>query len=102
RRHTRWPRDWSSDVCSSDLTAWCCGTGGAKSYVNGSAVTSNAHHATTGTAIPKIAAAATYLLSVKRSKASAARIASGPIAWMKRSEERRVGKECGGRWQSWL
>src|SRR5690625_4358252 len=21
RRHTRWPRDWSSDVCSSDLTA---------------------------------------------------------------------------------
>src|SRR6266508_6815499 len=21
RRHTRWPRDWSSDVCSSDL-AW--------------------------------------------------------------------------------
>src|SRR5207253_8288339 len=22
RRHTRWPRDWSSDVCSSDLTTW--------------------------------------------------------------------------------
>src|SRR5439155_7461028 len=23
RRHTRWPRDWSSDVCSSDLeTFW--------------------------------------------------------------------------------
>src|SRR5207253_4663143 len=21
RRHTIWPRDWSSDVCSSDLTA---------------------------------------------------------------------------------
>src|SRR5437870_8784426 len=21
RRHTRWPRDWSSDVCSSDLCA---------------------------------------------------------------------------------
>src|SRR5207253_5231315 len=21
RRHTRWPRDWSSDVCSSDLWA---------------------------------------------------------------------------------
>src|SRR5207253_4357897 len=27
RRHTRWPRDWSSDVCSSDLPA----TGPAKS-----------------------------------------------------------------------
>src|SRR5215510_483950 len=24
RRHTRWPRDWSSDVCSSDLVA-CLG-----------------------------------------------------------------------------
>src|SRR5207253_3904710 len=23
RRHTRWPRDWSSDVCSSDLTDVC-------------------------------------------------------------------------------
>src|SRR5207253_4480894 len=22
RRHTRWPRDWSSDVCSSDLTSY--------------------------------------------------------------------------------
>src|SRR5439155_17068248 len=22
RRHTRWPRDWSSDVCSSDLVRW--------------------------------------------------------------------------------
>src|SRR5690625_3371673 len=27
RRHTRWPRDWSSDVCSSDLAAT---TGGPK------------------------------------------------------------------------
>src|SRR5215208_6717676 len=23
RLHTRWPRDWSSDVCSSDLVAGC-------------------------------------------------------------------------------
>src|SRR5439155_5075870 len=23
RRHKRWPRDWSSDVCSSDLKAEC-------------------------------------------------------------------------------
>src|SRR5215510_473757 len=28
RRHTRWPRDWSSDVCSSDLDArWLLATG---------------------------------------------------------------------------
>src|SRR5207249_6208557 len=25
RRHTRSKRDWSSDVCSSDLAASCCG-----------------------------------------------------------------------------
>src|SRR5690625_7140866 len=24
RRHTRWPRDWSSDVCSSDLNRARC------------------------------------------------------------------------------
>src|SRR5439155_4325221 len=23
RRHTRWPRDWCSDVCSSDLARLC-------------------------------------------------------------------------------
>src|SRR5439155_17738289 len=28
RRHTRWPRDWSSDVCSSDL--FLSGPGGGK------------------------------------------------------------------------
>src|SRR6266702_6309404 len=27
RRHTRWPRDWSSDVCSSDLTVRVEGPG---------------------------------------------------------------------------
>src|SRR5437870_7489795 len=28
RRHTRWPRDWSSDVCSSDLVILVAGPGG--------------------------------------------------------------------------
>src|SRR5439155_7025977 len=27
RRHTRWPRDWSSDVCSSDLRLGVVGDG---------------------------------------------------------------------------
>src|SRR5437870_11365082 len=27
RRHTRWPRDWSSDVCSSDLPEFGRGDG---------------------------------------------------------------------------
>src|SRR5207253_7412863 len=29
RRHTRWPRDWSSDVCSSDLSSATNGRGRA-------------------------------------------------------------------------
>src|SRR6266508_4982669 len=33
RRHTRWPRDWSSDVCSSDLA----GTLGAEEVLAGGA-----------------------------------------------------------------
>src|SRR5207253_7994963 len=28
RRHTRWPRDWSSDVCSSDLADQVLAPGG--------------------------------------------------------------------------
>src|SRR6478736_9329408 len=30
RRHTRFDCDWSSDVCSSDLTALCQGTAGSQ------------------------------------------------------------------------
>src|SRR5437870_9484829 len=29
RRHTRWPRDWSSDVCSSDLAVPPVGSAGS-------------------------------------------------------------------------
>src|SRR5690349_24486572 len=33
RRHTRSLRDWSSDVCSSDLRSWTCrGRGGLVSW----------------------------------------------------------------------
>src|SRR6266508_2361950 len=38
RRHTRWPRDWSSDVCSSDLGPPICGDGGM-----GALITSAVH-----------------------------------------------------------
>src|SRR5690625_7396282 len=41
RRHTRWPRDWSSDVCSSDLGAtggklFAAGTAGERCAVRNS------------------------------------------------------------------
>src|SRR5690625_7584254 len=56
RRHTRWPRDWSSDVCSSDLPA-------RLGWVDGSAIE-----------VPRA------------------------LTQQRRSEERRVGKECRTRW----
>src|SRR5215208_3630999 len=35
RRHTRWPRDWRSDVCSSDLVIKFTATGGVNSNIAG-------------------------------------------------------------------
>src|SRR5690625_7917423 len=67
RRHTRWPRDWSSDVCSSDLPP-----------INIAAP-------------PECIAAAASSLRPPISHGGARMYAS---RWKdKRSEERRVGKE---------
>src|SRR5439155_3186293 len=70
RRHTRWPRDWSSDVCSSDLQ---------KIEVR-----------EPGAALPHF-----NLLVQGR----AAERGHGMAAEY-RSEERRVGKECRSRWSA--
>src|SRR5439155_10786414 len=34
RRHTRWPRDWSSDVCSSDLKTKAGRLAEARAHLN--------------------------------------------------------------------
>src|SRR5207253_4820245 len=75
RRHTRWPRDWSSDVCSSDLEEYeHAKARGAKIYgeLVGYAANSDGYD------------------MVAPSGEGAARCM--------RSEERRVGKECRSRW----
>src|SRR2546422_8071392 len=61
RRHTRCSRDWSSDVCSSDLTR------------------------------PQDAEAVQMVLTQLREPQQLDELG-------KRSEERRVGKECRSRW----
>src|SRR5690606_40794560 len=80
RRHTRFSRDWSSDVCSSDLTL---------------------HAEAIRTAGHSLGA----VCDVRRE--SAQRLAEGYGATVitdhrdllaDRSEERRVGKECRSRW----
>src|SRR5439155_10722134 len=92
RRHTRWPRDWSSDVCSSDLVARGLRPGGTASPE----ASCDAH-------------AGAKPNTVKPSTSSDLRM-SGPrslghcfllliVLVVTRSEERRVGQECRCRWE---
>src|SRR5699024_11479951 len=93
RRHTRSKRDWSSDVCSSDLSVFGHRTPlqltdlpVAVLYVL--AVTSVGVY---GIVLAGWSSGSTYpLLGGLRSTAQVIR-----------SEERRVGKECRCRWSGW-
>src|SRR5207253_8128348 len=95
RRHTRWPRDWSSDVCSSDL---------APRRDEGDlalSVLSTVCHKTHGPAISLRDEAGKRQhvdqLAAAGLEGPAERVPHerlGPIA-IGRSEERRVGKEGG-------
>src|SRR5439155_9385519 len=87
RRHTRWPRDWSSDVCSSDLRPWS-----RLGVRRCTALTTDAH--CTPLPIPPRSAAST---STAGSQKCQSRIASPVVTSPSRSEERRVGKECRAR-----
>src|SRR5439155_11680303 len=87
RRHTRWPRDWSSDVCSSDLPSW----------------TSSPRRD-----IDPVPSRVLHPMTIRRGDevqlgddlARADRIEDGPPLRLvrRRSEERRVGKEWRCRW----
>src|SRR5256885_8908834 len=82
RRHTRLQGDWSSDVCSSDLldTKLMIGVGAAFDFHAG-----------------KVKQAPRW---IQRSGLEwAYRLWQEPARlWKRRSEERRVGKECRSRW----
>src|SRR5690554_7574597 len=86
RRHTRCGRDWSSDVCSSDLV--------------------NLQDPSTYTASPFAAVRAAtlaqtsvpWLEALGERHNNVGKDASSQNVAMKRSEERRVGKECRSRW----
>src|SRR3712207_7978673 len=88
RRHTRYWRDWSSDVCSSDLRA-----GGA---LGGSSRLAATH-------APDFARGPLVALAHETPPWSrTAPCWSAPITDRStRSEERRVGKECRSRWSSY-
>src|SRR5207253_4031953 len=89
RRHTRWPRDWSSDVCSSDLVAMNLLAGRPCHFIllsmRGRVLFDDFAHHENGSASLQ-----TYCPQIERR--------SPARAWGTRSEERRVGKECRSRW----
>src|SRR3712207_8080557 len=84
RRHTRYWRDWSSDVCSSDLFEATAVTAAARRPIR---IDSLVAHLAGGTIQPEVQPAAD------------GDSAADPGAERKRyrSEERRVGKECRSR-----
>src|SRR5256884_6911213 len=86
RRHTRCSRDWSSDVCSSDLPL--------KNLFQSAATTASTMQGPLRefyqARVAKGMQPALARLTLARKMAA--------IALILRSEERRVGKECRSRW----
>src|SRR5690606_40620907 len=96
RRHTRFSRDWSSDVCSSDLVAVPiselpaaltaaladCAAAGFDANLVGHVGDGNFH-------------LTLYLPQDERARAAAQQIVDR-LTYRARSEERRVGKGVGG------
>src|SRR2546421_2778756 len=82
RRHTRSDRDWSSDVCSSDLVAAEKDQSAVQSVVE-----------------PKARCIQGVLIGKTGAERRLPRLISARIRiFGSRSEERRVGKECRSRW----
>src|SRR5690625_5724539 len=90
RRHTRWPRDWSSDVCSSDLTTLTEATRNHELIVQGVSPRG-------ALALSRIAKAHAYISGRDFV------VPEDVIAMFvdTRSEERRVGKECRSGWSQY-
>src|SRR2546429_3449474 len=86
RRHTRCSRDWSSDVCSSDLTFSISGCRSIRKSPLEVFSYWQTRVSTMGASPSEGNRRATY--------ARTALVISGET----RSEERRVGKECRSRW----
>src|SRR2546429_2651761 len=87
RRHTRCSRDWSSDVCSSDLYS----EGSDGILVLATRFRTRPIQEDTREEVRKLQA------KLKEHLETAQKI-QGDVKTIERSEERRVGKECRSRW----
>src|SRR5690606_40379887 len=92
RRHTRFSRDWSSDVCSSDLAA-----NGRSRGQSRRTPTSSAWSRSLSSGLYRRLRSHTGSADLRLSEALAG-LASLP--YRRRSEERRVGKEWRARWST--
>src|SRR5690606_40955127 len=92
RRHTRFSRDWSSDVCSSDLTF----DKEPHPYILGRGFTPDTIREFEMAYAPSGEFAGRIVLPIRNEEGVLVGI-SGRLA-TDRSEERRVGKECRWRW----
>src|SRR5207253_6828543 len=96
RRHTRWPRDWSSDVCSSDLNL----LGGTGTTASGTLTLANNLTLNSGSIIELALGASGAHSTLARTGGTWIFDATQAFTFIDlgaRSEERRVGKECRSR-----
>src|SRR5690242_21772993 len=97
RRHTRLTCDWSSDVCSSDLTNKYYGRVGDSPIIGAGTYANDSSCGVSGTGTGE------YFIRLDLAKTiSDLMLYKGMLlaqaADQLRSEERRVGKECRSRW----
>src|SRR5437660_2943356 len=96
RRHTRWPRDWSSDVCSSDLNIFKLKLeyfrplGNPNKFLQGLLQHFNR--------LKDEDISPIQYLEWVQGKSKKLKVESEEEIEEQRSEERRVGKECRYRW----
>src|SRR5207253_6746492 len=95
RRHTRWPRDWSSDVCSSDLEGY--GMAGIENGTPNDDIRERLRNRVI--AVPGTMTSAFLALQLYLGEFKYFVVPFDQIFETVRSEERRVGKECGGGWR---
>src|SRR5699024_11574967 len=93
RRHTRSKRDWSSDVCSSDLAA-------AFSFEPADSLTPWPAGISIASPVRGLRPVRAARL-VRSTENQPGIVIFSPLETCERSEERRVGKECrAGRWRT--
>src|SRR5207253_4064862 len=95
RRHTRWPRDWSSDVCSSDLRSLCLLAARAAEVVPIDAVFTDFRD---GEGLARETDAARRDGFSTKAAIHPSQVNIINQRFTPRSEERRVGKEFRSRW----